>query len=346
MKKKLQPPVNDDAQKDNDLMHVKASYDPKKKLAIASTAAVDRHGEVIDQDGWELEGYKNNPVLLWAHDNYEPAVGSGRNPVVTFVGGQKALVFEPFFHGKTELSRALDVLYNGDSDTPPTLNSFSVGFRPTEQDGNVFTKSELLEISCVNVPANADARMRAYKTLVGKGFSDVVAKDVLQFKGAVEDELNLEAQWQAKWENIESVRDIYCAFIDVYLNEDTSVEDFSKLVSEVADLFSQVADGTFVDPSEDDTMTEAAKVLDKLRSNNKNNKDSGHSAKGKAKPAPTTKVLSQRQMLAKAIVRAADSLGSSKNQPLLTKDHQTLVKIIKRSADKLTASQKEEIRNG
>lgn len=330
---------------------IKVTYDPKKKLAIASTDSLDRHGEVIDQEGWDLANFKSNPVMLWAHDNYEPAVGYAENLQVVQMGDKKALTFTPIFHGKTELSQAIDALYNGDAGTnmKPVLNSFSVGFRPLETDGNVFTKNELLEISCVNVPANADARVLAYKGLVSKGISDRIAKDVINVKGPVQDELDLEAMWEQKRENMESVRDIYWAFCDVYFDENTPVTDFKDLLLEVADLFTQVANGTYVDPIPDDdaddpVVTESNKVLDKLRNPSKDGGDSGHSTKGPQRSAPKPKTLSQRQMLAKAIVRAADKLGS-KSQTL-TNDDKTLVKIIKRSADKLTTSHKEELRNG
>ena len=36
--------------------------------AIASTNSVDRHGEIVDNNGWELKSFKKNPVILWAHD--------------------------------------------------------------------------------------------------------------------------------------------------------------------------------------------------------------------------------------------------------------------------------------
>lgn len=50
------------------------------------------------------------------------------------------------------------------------LNSFSVGFIPKEmgENGDI-TKAELLEISAVNVPANADARIsKAYKDFMSE----------------------------------------------------------------------------------------------------------------------------------------------------------------------------------
>jgi hypothetical protein len=345
MKKKLKPTEPEHI--------IKVSYDAKKKLAIASTDAVDRHGEIIDQDGWDLKNFKNNPVMLWAHDNYEPAVGYADNLQIVQMGDRKALTFTPVFHGKTELSAAIDALYNGDPETnmKPVLNSFSVGFRPTEQEGNVFTKQELLEISCVNVPANADARVLAYKGLVSKGISDRVAKDVINIKGAVQDELDLEAMWEQKRELMGDVRDIYWAFCDVFFDENTAVDDFPTLLKEVASLFSQVADGTYSSPVQDDdtdeVVTESSKVLDRVKNPSKTIEDLQSLAKGNIPSAPTTKVLSKRQTLAKAITRAADLLSEGNRTNTLSADqNQQLVKIIKRAGDKITASQKEELRNG
>ena len=34
-------------------------------IAIASTNSVDRHGEVVDNNGWDLKAFNKNPVLLW-----------------------------------------------------------------------------------------------------------------------------------------------------------------------------------------------------------------------------------------------------------------------------------------
>ena len=42
---------------------------------VLSTDDVDRHGDVISADGWVLDSYRENPVLLWAHDYMKPAIG-------------------------------------------------------------------------------------------------------------------------------------------------------------------------------------------------------------------------------------------------------------------------------
>lgn len=332
---------------------VKANYDPKKKLAVASTDSVDRHNEVINQEGWDLEQFKANPVMLWAHDNYEPAIGYAENLQVVQLGDKKALTFTPVFHGKTELSAAIDALYNGDPETQmkPVLNSFSVGFRPLEADGNVYTKNELLEISCVNVPANSDARVLAYKGLVSKGISDRVAKDVVNIKGAVQDELDVEAVWEQKRELMDDVRSVYWAFCEVFFDEETPVTEFKTLLMEVSGLFSQIANGTYTSPvetdGEDEVVTESTKVLDKVRDTDKDVEDITSLAKGNIPSAPKAKVLSKRQMLAKAITRAADLIGESeKNNNLKPDQKKQLVKAIKQAGDKISASQKEELRNG
>jgi hypothetical protein len=42
---------------------------------VLSTDDVDRHGDVISADGWVLDSYRENPVLLWAHDYRQSAIG-------------------------------------------------------------------------------------------------------------------------------------------------------------------------------------------------------------------------------------------------------------------------------
>lgn len=35
---------------------------------IASDETVDRAGEIVKADGWELENYMKNPIILFGHD--------------------------------------------------------------------------------------------------------------------------------------------------------------------------------------------------------------------------------------------------------------------------------------
>jgi HK97 family phage prohead protease len=127
---------------------------------VISTASVDREGDVIAVGGWELDRYKENPVVLWAHDYHTPPIG-------------KAL----------DVSVKDGVLVATDRFTPEDINPFgamiyrmvkggylkatSVGFKPIEwtynedHRGYDFLRSELLEHSVVPVPANPEALVMA-----------------------------------------------------------------------------------------------------------------------------------------------------------------------------------------
>ncbi len=123
---------------------------------VASTSDVDRDGEVILPTAWtkSLPRYlKNNPVVLWGHDQNIPPVGKA-------VGGEitsKSLNLDIVF-ADTDLGKELEKLYEEDF-----LTSFSVGFQPkkwTKQNGTrVWTEADLLEVSCVSIPANEGARV-------------------------------------------------------------------------------------------------------------------------------------------------------------------------------------------
>lgn len=143
-------------------------------VAVASTNSVDRHGEIVDNNGWDLKAYKKNPLILWAHDHSIPAIGMSAKTWVEGTGKKAQLMIKPVFHDVTEQARALKALVD-----MGVLKALSVGFRPIESpDGVTFTKNELLEVSLVNVPANADAQMLAYKSLKKAGFEDNTIKDV------------------------------------------------------------------------------------------------------------------------------------------------------------------------
>lgn len=177
---------------------VKAQAEKKgdRLIAIASTSVEDRHGEVVEVEGWDTKNFKSNPIMLWAHDHSEIAIGKAKNIKVDKSGNSPSLMFEPVFHDKTEKARAIKALYEGWTDEDgvyyePVLNSFSVGFRPLDTDGNRYTKQELLEISAVNVPANPEARVIARKSLESMGFEDKTIKEVLDGNDKQQDHENV-----------------------------------------------------------------------------------------------------------------------------------------------------------
>lgn len=144
-------------------------------IAIASTNSVDRHGEVVDNNGWDLKAFKKNPVILWGHDHNEPAIGVSKKTWVEGTGKKAKLMIQPLLHDVTEKAKAIKALVD-----MGVIKTLSVGFKPLESpDGVTFTKNELLEVSMVNVPANADAMAMAYKGLKKAGFDEEIIKDVV-----------------------------------------------------------------------------------------------------------------------------------------------------------------------
>jgi len=134
--------------------------------AVASTEAPDRWGDVVKQDGWELDNFKKNPVLLWMHKYDEPPIGKVVD--IRVEGGK--LVFKAQFadEGTHPLADTAYQLYK-----QGILRAFSVGFIPKEFDHNehggyTYRRQELLEISAVTVPANQEALIMALKSLVAR----------------------------------------------------------------------------------------------------------------------------------------------------------------------------------
>lgn len=157
------------------MYYTKAEIQQKdgKIYGIASSAVEDRQGEIVSVDGWDLKNFKKAPRLLWAHDHTEPAIGKVTKTWYEGDGKSKKLMFEAIFQDVTDKARAIAQLVKDGF-----INTFSVGFKPLEIDGNTITKSELLEISVVNVPANPEAMMLAYKSLKTAGIEDEVIKEV------------------------------------------------------------------------------------------------------------------------------------------------------------------------
>lgn len=123
---------------------------------VMSSATEDRMGDTIAVDGWRLDNFKSNPVLLWGHDSFAPPIGKVSSVVVEG-GALKAKRVEwvpkevsPF---AWTIQRLVELGF---------VRAVSVGFRPLKwafrDDGGVdFAEQELLELSFVSIPANPEA---------------------------------------------------------------------------------------------------------------------------------------------------------------------------------------------
>jgi HK97 family phage prohead protease len=121
---------------------------------VMSDESVDRMGDVIEADGWQLQHFQNNPIALFNHDPSFP-IGTWRD-----VGVRKGKLtgrlelMEPVSYRLKEIHEAV---------AAGVLRAVSVGFHsdsfePLGKSGGVrFTEAELVECSLVSVPANPNA---------------------------------------------------------------------------------------------------------------------------------------------------------------------------------------------
>jgi hypothetical protein len=120
--------------------------------AVISSGQPDRHGEIIDQTSWDLTDYLKNPVVLWAHDHSQPAIGQAIEIGINSDGMLEAVI--KFAVKEYAFARTIFNLYAG-----KFIRAFSVGFlsgESEEKDGITILKNNVLyEFSAVNVGADA-----------------------------------------------------------------------------------------------------------------------------------------------------------------------------------------------
>ena len=147
-------------QKHDDL-HVRARDQKERAVdVVMSSPSEDLHGEVVDQK-WRLERFKRNPVLLFGHDSRSLPIGKVEN--VRVEGGvlRGRMIFAPA-SANPEAEKAWQLVDLG------FMSTVSVGFLSHDQkyetrggiEVRVLTDNELVELSLVPIPANADAMVQ------------------------------------------------------------------------------------------------------------------------------------------------------------------------------------------
>jgi HK97 family phage prohead protease len=157
---------------------VKGFNDDGTMSAYASTLSIDRDNEIILPTAYlaSKESFMKNPVLLQFHDYWDEPVGK----IVNLSHDEFGIVMDVEF-APTEAGEKFKTLYKGGF-----MNAFSIGFIPKEyvtpndeeyatlglkginksSVRRVYTEIELLEVSCVPVPANRDAVTLAVKAFI------------------------------------------------------------------------------------------------------------------------------------------------------------------------------------
>lgn len=125
----------------------------------ASTSDIARDGMIIEADGWILDNFLRNPVILWAHDytGSRPPIGRAVDGTVVVKDGK--LFMDVQFDQNDDFARTVEhKIRNG------YINAMSVGwdtkeFAPPEGKMGAprVTRAELLEASIVPVPSDPGA---------------------------------------------------------------------------------------------------------------------------------------------------------------------------------------------
>lgn len=137
---------------------LKANKDNTFKV-VATTEDVDRDGEIIRINGWQMENFLKNPVILANHNYTIQSIVWKMTHL--YNDGEKVIV-EGIFTEDTDAGKIAKNLYN-----TWFLKTVSVGFRPlkrNEENYKVIESAELLEVSFVPVPANQNALSLEEKT--------------------------------------------------------------------------------------------------------------------------------------------------------------------------------------
>ena len=146
---------------------------------VASTDAVDSFGEIVDQGSWDLERYKANPVVLFAHSSRDLPIGQcTRCEVVSTIGGPQLECTIRFL--TEDKNPKAEQVWKMVRDSE--LRAVSVGFIPRSmryekrngKDVYVLSDNELAEISVVPIPANPEALAK----MKARAFTDACGETV------------------------------------------------------------------------------------------------------------------------------------------------------------------------
>jgi len=151
--------------------------------AIVSTEDMDRDGDIIRQNGWNLDNFADHPMLIASHryDDLTAQLGTWDDMEVK---GKQLIGVARYYVGEGNATAdwAYNLAQKGDA-------AFSVGFIPDmtkaerlgkgSDGGFEFRGQELLEVSQVTVPSNARA-LQMLKSMTNHPVLVEVMGDVLR----------------------------------------------------------------------------------------------------------------------------------------------------------------------
>lgn len=150
----------------------RATADSGPLTFTASSTGVNRYGYALRAEGWRLENYGANPVVLWAHDASAPPIGRA-------VAARKdgILIAEITFDTEDPFARGVESKYRRGF-----LSAVSVGWDFVAEDGEPVEDwwrlsgerirdemfYDLAEISAVPVPGDPRALVQHQRQALGR----------------------------------------------------------------------------------------------------------------------------------------------------------------------------------
>lgn len=200
----------------------------------ANTTTKDRMGDIIQEEAWNkggLSNFKKNPVILAYHNHSRP------------IGLATELSVDP--HGlkitakiSKKISEISDLISEG------ILKAFSVGFRLKEADYDSTTDTffitdlELLEVSVVSVPANADSVFQLKKAFETDEAFDEYKKSFIKEPESTETAIVETVETEEKENDLSSKVDAIIETLNTVvgvINQNSSTKETDEETVEVED---------------------------------------------------------------------------------------------------------------
>lgn len=238
-----------------------------------SDDSIDRYGEKVDQS-WNLKNFLKNPIGLWNHKSWgvepEDVLGQWSDIKTEDDGTYGTLTFDTDINPK-----ALTVFQQY---VKGTLRCVSVGFIPHtlefEEDVPVLKDNELLEVSCVPIPANANAVALALKEgSLNRKDAQWMLRSMSDAATKLEEQLKKNAPEDGEETNVQEVKNELKSITELLtqLGEkvtaiDTDIKTINTELTEVKSTVAELKPADDVEnpdenkkPAEDETVTPPAK---------------------------------------------------------------------------------------
>lgn len=198
--------------------------------AVISTNTPDRYDDIVSPKGALLDNYRRNPVVLWNHNSNLPPIGKNINIMVY---DNEIVALTKF--ADTQLAQEIKSLYEGGF-----MSAFSIGFIPKKSDidsqgRTVFTEWELLEYSCVPIPANPEALTMALKNVQSPELKSILN----QYKTMAQENIKIK-EIEDKIEDLdlsfENIQNDLVGLEENAILVERALEDFEAIKAENANL--------------------------------------------------------------------------------------------------------------